>query len=265
MSYKYKLASVLLSTGLIMAACGSDGEEEEEESTDNMESSEETEQGTDTSSSEGSSGNDENVDDTSPDEETDESDEIQNDDEEDNAESNTSDDKSEKDSGSSSNDTVSQDDIKHEAQEAVDKAKESFDGKLIKVGLDHDENQWVYKVDLEQETEDYEAKLSVEDLSVINESIETDDDKDSEDQFEYSQAVPAEEAVQTAIEEAGGSSEIEGWELDKDDGRLEYKIELKNTDGDDVDIKIDGESGEVIETDSDKNDDGDDNDDNNED
>ncbi len=250
-THKYKLASVLLSAGLIMAACGNGGD-----SSENTEPSDETAQENE------NSGGDDNTGDTSPDEEMDENNEVDGGDSGNDSESDTSGDTSGGESNSSSNDTITQDGITHDAQGAVDTAKESYDGKLIQVELDHDEGQWVYKVDMEQDTEEYEIKLSVEDLSVINESTETDDDKDSEDQFEYSEAVPAEEAVQTAIDEAGGNGEIEGWSLDKDDGNLEYEIELKNTENGDADIKINAESGDIIETDFDNdNDDNDDDDD----
>lgn len=257
MSYRYKLASVLLSAGLVMAACGNGGENEEE-SAGNSGENEETGQNTEQSSSEENS--EESVDETSPDEEMDDSNDDGSSGDGNDSEDNASGDNSGEGSGGSSSDTIVQDDISHNAQEAVDTARESFDGELIQVELDHDDGQWVYKVDMEQGSEEYEVKLSVEDLSVVNESTETDDDDDSEDQFEYSEAVTAEDAVQTAIDEAGGNGEIEGWSLDKDDGSLEYEIELKNTDNGDADIKINAESGDVIETDFD-NDDGDDSED----
>lgn len=228
MSHRFKLAGVLLSAGLIMAACG--GDEDGTEGNGDAE---------DTSADEGMENMEENNEDAG-------------------GGNDTSDGQSDG-SGSSSSETISQEDINHDAREAVDAAMENYDGKLIQVELDHDDGQWVYKVDMEQDSEEYETRLSVDDLSVINEQTETDDDKDSEDQFEYGDAIPAEDAVQTAIDEAGGSGEIEGWSLDRDDGALEYEIELRNTDNGDADITIDAESGEVTGTDYD-NDDGDDDD-----
>ncbi|KKK33436.1 hypothetical protein WN59_11850 [Salinicoccus sediminis] len=230
MSHRFKLAGILLSAGLIMAACG--GDEEGPEGNGDAE---------DTSADEGMENMEENNEDAG-------------------GGNDTSDGQSDG-SGSSSSETISQEDINHDAREAVDAAMENYDGKLIQVELDHDEGRWVYKVDMEQDSEEYETRLSVDDLSVINEQTETDDDKDSEDQFEYGDAIPAEDAVQTAIDEAGGSGEIEGWSLDRDDGALEYEIELMNTDNGDADITIDAESGEVTATDYDNDDDNDDDDD----
>lgn len=253
MSHRYKLASILLSAGLVMAACGNAGENNESD-----ESSEGSGQSTEQTSSEESS-DDESKDDSEANKDKEgDSDEDTSNDSGDGEENNTSDDNAGGNTNNSSTDAITQDDINHDTQGAVEAAKENFDGKLTQIELDQDNGQWMYKVDLEQNTEEYEVELSIEDLSVINESSETDEDEDSEDQFEYGDAVPAEEAVQTAIDEAGGSGLIEEWSLDKDDGNLEYEIELKNTDNGDADIKINAESGDVIETDFDNNNEDDD-------
>ncbi|WP_017547642.1 PepSY domain-containing protein [Salinicoccus carnicancri] len=224
MSHRFKLAGILLSAGLIMAACGGDGEDPGGNGDAEDTSADEGMQNMEEDNEDAGGGND------------------------------TSDDQPDS-SGSSSSETISQEDINHEAREAVDAAMENYDGRLTQIELDHEEGQWVYKLDMEQNSEEYETSLSVDDLSVINEQAETDDDKDSEDQFEYGDAMTAEEAVQTAIDEAGGSGDIEGWSLDRDDGALEYEIELKNTDDGDADITIDAESGEVTSTDYDNGDD----------
>lgn len=241
MGHRYKLASVILSAGLVMGACGNGGESDGG-NTENTESSEAQQ----------------TVENSGADEAMSDSEEVSDDSSEgtgDDGGSNASKDQSGEEAGGPSGDTITQDNINHNAKEAVDAAKESFDGKLIQVELDNEDNQWVYKVELEQGSEEHEVLLSVDDLSVVNESTDTDDDEDTEDQFNYEDAVPAEEAVQTAIDEAGGSGEIEGWSLDKDDGTLEYEIELKNTDNGDADIKIDAESGDILESESDDNDD----------
>src|SRR5699024_9667513 len=104
-------------------------------------------------------------------------------------------------------------------EDAVSAAQENFDGELVELELDEDNNEWVYKVNLENDTEEYEAELSAEDLSVINEETETDEDNNSEVQFSYGDDIPHDEAVQSALEEAGG--ELSGWTLDKYDGQLE--------------------------------------------
>ncbi|WP_053360507.1 PepSY domain-containing protein [Bacillus sp. FJAT-27251] len=62
------------------------------------------------------------------------------------------------------------------------------------------------------------------------------------------------EAEEIAIKEAGGS--IESIELEKDDGRLIYEIELRSENGDDdVDVDVDAVTGEVLKVDRDDDDD----------
>lgn len=146
-----------------------------------------------------------------------------------------------------SSDTISLDAITTDPSEAISIAEENFDGELTGFELDNDNNTWVYEVSLDTSDEDYELQVSVEDLSIINEYTEQDNNINIES-FSYDDAVPYNEAVQTAIDETGG--ELEGFSLEVDDGQLVYEIELENTDsGDDVDVVINAESGEIIELD----------------
>ncbi|MCC4723717.1 PepSY domain-containing protein [Salinicoccus sp. RF5] len=150
-------------------------------------------------------------------------------------------------SSGSTGDTIAPEDINHDAEEAVNAASENFDGELVEVELDNEDGQWLYKVDMESESEEYEAKLSVDDLSVVEEQTESDDDFDTDEHFSYGDAVPAEEAVQTAMDETNG--ELEGWTLDKDDDQLQYEVDMKNGDNEDSDVTINAENGEIVETD----------------
>lgn len=150
-------------------------------------------------------------------------------------------------SSGSTGDTIAPEDINHDAEEAVAAASENFDGELVEVELDDEDNQWIYKVDMESESEEYEVKLSVDDLSVVEEQTESNDDFDTDEHFSYGDAVPAEEAVQTAMDETNG--ELEGWTLDRDDGQLQYEVDMKNGDNEDSDVTINAENGEIVETD----------------
>ncbi|KIH71239.1 PepSY domain-containing protein [Salinicoccus roseus] len=150
-------------------------------------------------------------------------------------------------SSGSTGDTIAPEDLNHDAEEAVNAASENFDGELVEVELDNEDGQWLYKVDMESESEEYEAKLSVDDLSVVEEQTESDDDFDTDEHFSYGDAVPAEEAVQTAMDETNG--ELEGWTLDKDDDQLQYEVDMKNGDDGDSEVTINAENGEMMETD----------------
>jgi len=263
-SHKYKLATLVLSTGLLLGACGGDGEEQPPEEQQDDTTVEETE---DTSTTEeGTESSEENPDDTSEEETSGDAA-----DSEGSVEDNSSDgtggsddgetDSSGGDSESGSNDSESSsetagssgvavlDELGSTPEEAVSSAQENFDGELTELELDEDNGEWVYKVHLENDSEEYEVELLAEDLSTSNEETESDDNNDTEDQFSYGDAIPHDEAVQTALDEVGG--ELEGWSLDKDDGQLEYDVEVANSDnGDDTDVTINAESGEVIEVDN---------------
>lgn len=256
--HKYKLASLVLSTGLLLGACGGDNAEAPEEQSDDtaVEETEDT-----TSTEEGTESTEESPDDTSEDETSGDAA-----DSEGAVEDNSSDgtggsddgeaDSAEDDSGSADENSESTDStgvavldqLGSTPEDAVSAAQENFEGELVELELDEDNSEWVYKVHLENDSEEYEVELSAEDLSVISEETETDDDNDTDDQFSYGDAVPHDEAVQTALDESGG--ELGGWTLDKDDGQLEYDVEVTNADnGDDTDVTINAESGEVTEVD----------------
>lgn len=228
MKHRYKLMSLVVSTGLFLGACGDGGEDTGDSA---EEPAEETDSGTaeDTTDSEAED---------DPADTTDETDDG----------GTAEEAESEGDTPEENDDTIAVEDISHEPGEAVEAAMENFDGELVELELDDENGTWVYDVHLENDTEEYEAVLSADDLSVVSEESEQDDDNDSEDRFNYEDAISYEDAVQTAIDETGG--DFAEFTLDMDDGGLEYEIELENTDeGEDADVTINAESGEVIESD----------------
>ena len=77
----------------------------------------------------------------------------------------------------------------------------------------------------------------------IRESDREDED-DDERQLEFDSVITHTEAMEAAAAEASGS--VTQWELDWDDGRQEYNVELE----DDVDVTIDALSGEILEVDN---------------
>lgn len=251
--HKYKLATLVLTTGIFLSACGDGGEEEaqapEEENTET--SVEETGESTDDTTEDSSTEEDtaeEGTDDT-----TDDTSGESTDDTEDTTDStdDTSTDGTDTAEDSESTDATGVavlDQLGSTPDEAVSAAQENFDGDLVELELDQEGGDWVYNVSMENESEEYEVRLLADDLSIMNEQTENNDDSDMNDGFAYEDAIPHEEAVQTAIDEVGG--ELEGWTLDRDDGQLEYDVEMVNTDsGNDMDVTINAESGEVIETD----------------
>lgn len=258
-NHKYKLATLVLSTGLLLSACGGDGEEQPPEEQADDTTVEETEEAT---TEEGTDSAEENPDDTSEEETSGDAADSEGAVEDNSSDGTGGSDDGETDSSNGDSETGSDssestessgvavlDELGSTPDEAVSAAQENFDGELTELELDDNNGEWVYKVHLENDSEEYEVELLAEDLSISNEETESDDNNDTEDQFSYGDAIPHDEAVQTALDEVGG--ELGGWSLDKDDGQLEYDVEVTNADnGDDTDVTINAESGEVIEVDN---------------
>lgn len=260
-NHKYKLATLVLSTGLLLGACGGDDEAQAPEDQSDDTTVEETEDTTTTE--EDTEGTEESPDDTSEEETSGDTADSEGSVEDDSSDSTGGSDDGEQDTtGETTDETTDEssesadstgvavlDELGSTPEDAVSAAQENFDGELTELELDDDNGQWVYKVHLENDSEEYEVDLSADDLSVLNEETESEDNNDTEDQFSYGDAIPHDEAVQTAMDEVGG--ELESWTLDRDDGQLEYDVELRNTDnGNDTDVTINAESGEVIEVDN---------------
>src|SRR5699024_10152677 len=70
--------------------------------------------------------------------------------------------------------------LSSEAQEAVDKAKQEFDGKVTEVEYEEDDGQRYYDIQLEKDDEDFDIKINADDLSVMEKDSDLDDDRDDD-------------------------------------------------------------------------------------
>lgn len=124
-------------------------------------------------------------------------------------------------------------------EEAVDKAKEEFDGVLESVKYQEDDGEKYYEVTLVNKDDEYEVKYNVKDLEVIEE--ERDDDSDDFKRIEKAQDVKIlslKDAKALAKSEVNGT--IEEWDYDVDD--FEYDFEMG-----DYEVKINAKTGKVTE------------------
>jgi len=132
-------------------------------------------------------------------------------------------------------------------EEAEKTAKEEISGLTInKVEKDEDAGRLIYEVD--GTTKDgLETDVDID--ANTGEVIETDRDDDSDDNQNAAEVkITKEEAEQAAKKEGKGKIE----EIELDDGH--YEVEM--SDGkDEYEIKIDGQTGEVIESKKDQDDD----------
>lgn len=211
MNTKFKITSLLIVASLTLAACGNDNNEK---TTDQSESNQtETTESTSDNKSENDNSSNDNT--------------------------NTS--------SSSESDELDMASFSKSIEDAIEEAKSRFDGQLTDIGVSKENNQYVYKIELESDTQEYEVSLDVNDLSVVKEETEAEDDENDNKYFNYSDLVKVEDAIQTAKDNVNGK--VTEWSTDFDDGNLYYEIEIVQDNGNNVDVKVDAYTGDFVESD----------------
>ena len=222
MDKKIKLTSLLLALTLTLAACGTSDSNSDNTSEDNS-SNQQTEETSNDSSTEDDDNND------------DANDSTENDDGDDNASPET--DSSE----------INLDSYDSTIEDAIKKAQSNFDRQLTDIGLERENNKWVYKIELESDSEEYDVSYDVNTLDIIEEEKDSENDDEDNEYFKYEDLITFDEAITTAKSEVNGkATEIS---TDFDDGVLYYEVSIQNQNGEDVDVIIDAKSGETVEID----------------
>ncbi|WP_373717887.1 PepSY domain-containing protein [Jeotgalibaca porci] len=115
---------------------------------------------------------------------------------------------------------------------------------IQKVDYDKDSGDWTYEITGVSENREYEVEIN----AVSGAIIKVDEDNVDDDAYlAFDTIITPEEAIEiakTALAEE--AAVLEGWELDVDDNRTKYDIEFE---GSNRDVKLDAETGEVIEID----------------
>ncbi|WP_462421697.1 PepSY domain-containing protein [Salinicoccus sp. Marseille-QA3877] len=144
--------------------------------------------------------------------------------------------------------------FKYSVQEAVDMASERFEGTATEVELDEDDGVYYYEIEMENGEDEYEVKINADDLSISEEEIDREDDKEAarEEQRKTttetdSQSIGMDEAVQIAKDKVGGG-DVTDKEFDKDDN--DYEIEIVH-EGFEYDVEINATTGEIKDFDQD--------------
>lgn len=131
-------------------------------------------------------------------------------------------------------------------QDAVAAAQEQFDGELTSVTLEWDRGRLVYDIDLESDSQEYDADVDATTGEVLRDETDNDRDDDDDDTFDPADVIDVADAMQTALDRVDGR--VTEWQLDKDDRRIEFTFEIRDGD-DDVEVTIDATTGELIEID----------------
>lgn len=127
--------------------------------------------------------------------------------------------------------------------EAIEAAQEVFDGILEEISYEEDDGVYYYEVKLANKKEEYEVKLKADDLSVLEEELESDNNERGFKRLEAAQderIISLKQAKETAAEAVSGK--IDEWDYDVDDFKYEFEIG-------DYEVKINAKTGDVTEID----------------
>lgn len=111
---------------------------------------------------------------------------------------------------------------------------------IDKVEFDVDDGRFEYEIDGFNATMEFELTVDAETGEIRDQSSENDDDTNTAINFDA--IISPQEAMQIALDDAGAGY-VKEWELDTDDGRTEYDIDIEGVD----DREIDAETGEVVD------------------
>ncbi|WP_323708129.1 PepSY domain-containing protein [Mammaliicoccus sciuri] len=208
---KYKMLSLLLSAGIVLAACGnSDDDNNDKKDNQNDEKTEQTTK------------------------------ENSNDDQ------NTDDDQS---SDKATENTVKWDDVKVSPEDAVKAAQKESKGELKDLSFEKETGDWSYKVELVDGTNENKVLINADDKSVTNVEKEQEDSDDNDQTFKLSDVAKFEDALKVAQDKAKG--DIKEWSLSEDNGKLVYSIELKEGNKESTEFTIDAKTKEILEQETD--------------
>lgn len=145
-------------------------------------------------------------------------------------------------------------------EEAKEKALAEYDGVVESIELEKKRDGYVYDIDVDNGDMDYDLDMDASNGEILRVEEERDDDDDSDDNVISTNSdgtagstsedyISQEEAVEIALAEVEGT--LESVELDDDDGRAVYEVEINTGSGDDAEFDIDAVTGEILEMDMD--------------
>lgn len=148
------------------------------------------------------------------------------------------------------------DEAKSDAQTAMEVAIEIFKEEFPDAEIDQVDvelkNDGFYEIDIDGFNENQDFELTVHSENNEISEREEDEDNDQETALDFEALLSLDEASEIALAEVDLEI-ITQWTLDSDDGRFEWEVEFDEdeNDGREATVKIDAESGEVIDVDLD--------------
>ncbi|MFD1336966.1 PepSY domain-containing protein [Oceanobacillus iheyensis] len=139
---------------------------------------------------------------------------------------------------------------------------EQYEGDITDFELDRDDNQIHYEVELINDDEEYDLEIDAETGEIIKENVEKFQLENKQgtknSNVDSSNFIGDKKAKEIALEQFSGK--VVEFELDEDDGKYVYEIEVRDGNKE-ADFEIDAVTGNVLEMDIETDDDDDDDDD----
>src|SRR5699024_3709453 len=133
-------------------------------------------------------------------------------------------------------------------EKAQEIALSEQDGHIDSIELESEEGYVYYEVEIENGDREYDIYIEASTGEILKVDRDDHDDDDYEMSGALENIISAEKAMQIAVEKVGGK--VIEMELDEDDNRYEYEIELKTNDGE-VEMTIDAVTGKILEIEKD--------------
>ena len=134
--------------------------------------------------------------------------------------------------------------------DALDAAAKNFEGDPVSLSLEWKRTAFAYGVELVSNTESYEAVFDANTGELMHEETEAESAADVAEKrrgiIKPADLIDPAKAMSAAVAALPGS--VEEWEIDDEDGRMSYEVQII-TDTGDADVRVDAVSGEIIEID----------------
>ncbi|MDQ0175611.1 PepSY domain-containing protein [Bacillus chungangensis] len=143
-------------------------------------------------------------------------------------------------------------DFKLSTDEALEIAKEKSEGDVTELGVEKENNRYVYKIEMMTDTEETEVKIDADTGDILKEITEPldQDEINTERQrkkIDLTNTIGHKKAISIAKKEENGNA-IE-WMLKRENGPTYYEIDLLDERQNEFEIKVDAQSGNVLEVD----------------
>lgn len=115
-------------------------------------------------------------------------------------------------------------------------------GELVQIEIDHDDDVWEWELEIVDGGRQHDIDVDATSGEVTEHDQDDDDDQDPA--VDVTSPMPYAEAIEIALGKEPGR--VSGWDLSSDDSRIHYTIDIdRSSGGDDVEVEVDVETGEV--------------------